>query len=456
MPFLPGGQADKLGNRYEGRWIIKNYLDLLNEKIKSLIIEPFGDEGDGIDLWITDNKNHRIVCQCKARNASKDYWTPGDLNAIKIFKIARLQIDRYSDITFCFVSAIPAPQVNDLCDNTRKSPDFNSYYTFYIKKYPEKLRLYKTICRGFGLNDEVTANLEKTYYYLQKIKIKQYTDDDNTKDELLTRISYLIEGNEEDIYSLLISFATENDNLGKKITANDLLTYLENNNHCPRKLDKDKRIIPQLKAQQKKFTKSIQDQGLIKNRLIKREESQKLLEKIKKNLPLLLLHGVSGCGKSLVLYELTQLLIREGITYFPLRLDIDIIVCNSLKKLGESFGLPDSPDMCLAAQAGEKSAVLIIDQLDAIRWTGLNGNQSLVMCKQLVREVINLNKNGKKLSVIISCRTFDYKNDNEIINWIKEQKAEEFEICGFSEELVKQVIEEKIIIDRFYQLPCFS
>lgn len=31
MGFEPGGRADKLGNRHEGRWVAKQLLRLLNE-----------------------------------------------------------------------------------------------------------------------------------------------------------------------------------------------------------------------------------------------------------------------------------------------------------------------------------------------------------------------------------------------------------------------------------------
>lgn len=38
MAFEPGGMANKLGNRYEGRWVAKQLLRLLNEEIESVTV----------------------------------------------------------------------------------------------------------------------------------------------------------------------------------------------------------------------------------------------------------------------------------------------------------------------------------------------------------------------------------------------------------------------------------
>ena len=52
MAFEPGGYADKLGNRYEGRWVVKQLLRLLNEEINSVTIEAIGDDEQGVDVIV--------------------------------------------------------------------------------------------------------------------------------------------------------------------------------------------------------------------------------------------------------------------------------------------------------------------------------------------------------------------------------------------------------------------
>lgn len=59
MAFEPGGYADKLGNRYEGRWVARQLLLLLNEQIQSVTLESVGDDEAGVDLWIERNDGGR-------------------------------------------------------------------------------------------------------------------------------------------------------------------------------------------------------------------------------------------------------------------------------------------------------------------------------------------------------------------------------------------------------------
>jgi hypothetical protein len=94
MSFDRGGRAAKPGHRHEGRRIIKNFLDVLDEHITSVTIEAPGDDEEGVDLWVIDKKGKRRAYQCKARNAGSDHWTAGDLYAKGIFKKARFQLEK--------------------------------------------------------------------------------------------------------------------------------------------------------------------------------------------------------------------------------------------------------------------------------------------------------------------------------------------------------------------------
>ena len=80
MAFEPGGYADKLGNRYEGRWIARQLLFLLHEQLRSVTVEAVGDDEAGVDLWIDRNDGNREAQQCKAENGTKSHWTFGDLS----------------------------------------------------------------------------------------------------------------------------------------------------------------------------------------------------------------------------------------------------------------------------------------------------------------------------------------------------------------------------------------
>jgi hypothetical protein len=121
MGFEPGGRADKLGNRHEGRWVTKQLLRLLNEEIRSVTIEAIGDDEKGIDLWVEDTNGFRQAQQCKARNSSNEFWPIRDLKARGIFDSIRFQLGRDSRHEFILVSGVPAKLFGDICDSARNS-----------------------------------------------------------------------------------------------------------------------------------------------------------------------------------------------------------------------------------------------------------------------------------------------------------------------------------------------
>lgn len=48
--LLPGGAADKFGNRYEGLWTVACMLDVIDELSDSIRLEPPGPEGEGVEF----------------------------------------------------------------------------------------------------------------------------------------------------------------------------------------------------------------------------------------------------------------------------------------------------------------------------------------------------------------------------------------------------------------------
>jgi hypothetical protein len=64
-----GGRADKLGNRYEGRWTAKQLLRLLDGKLSAVRLESFSE--DHVDLFVTNLDGATELHQCKRTIAGK-------------------------------------------------------------------------------------------------------------------------------------------------------------------------------------------------------------------------------------------------------------------------------------------------------------------------------------------------------------------------------------------------
>ncbi|NJN62145.1 MAG: hypothetical protein HC795_11980 [Coleofasciculaceae cyanobacterium RL_1_1] len=71
MP-LAGGASDKLGNRYEGRWTVRQIIDVLEEKADSIQLEKPGE--DAFEFIVS--RDGRKEChQVKRQNSKGVGWT---------------------------------------------------------------------------------------------------------------------------------------------------------------------------------------------------------------------------------------------------------------------------------------------------------------------------------------------------------------------------------------------
>ena len=121
MSFERGGYADKLGNQFEWRWVVKQLLLLLQERVAEVCIEATGPEGQGVDLWLRTPDGRRLAHQCKARNGSEEKWRPSDLNARGVLESLGYHVDRDEVDEFHLVSAVPCTSLGDICESARQS-----------------------------------------------------------------------------------------------------------------------------------------------------------------------------------------------------------------------------------------------------------------------------------------------------------------------------------------------
>lgn len=442
MPLEPGGLADKLGNRYEGRWVASQLLSLLDEKIHSVTIEAIGDDEQGVDLWIELNNGIRQAHQCKARNGSNEFWSIGDLAGKGILENLKYQLSRSSKYEFFLVSSVGSSVFSDICDYARRSNnDPNLFYQEKILKASLKVRnCFKKFCKYLSLEPDNETDLCSIYSYLCRTYIHIYPDDRETYQVLLTQADYLLLGESEVIVSTLLNYVENHNKLGSKIFADDLRNYLVSVCIHPKRLEHDERVAPAIQELQDQFDESIKP-SLINRDLLKREETKSLLQTVETGHNAII-SGNAGVGKSGVLFELVDSLKKRSIPYLPIRLDRREPQDTSAR-FGQQMGLPDCPAYTLSAYAGDRRSVLVLDQLDALRWTSAHSNNALDVCQQLVRHVEQLQRSGRKITVILSCRTFDLTHDPSIRSWLGGEKGKQFsniEVKELSAEVVEAVV----------------
>lgn len=443
MAFEPGGMSEKLGNRYEGRWVAKQLLGLLNENIQSVTVELIGPDEQGVDLLVVGKDGVRQLQQCKARCGGRESWTISALRDKGILGHLKHHLDRDPNHKFSLITAIPAQTFADICESARNSNDNpRDFFQYQVQDVSEQRRkVFQGFCEAVGLDPQKEEDLGKAFDYLKRTHIELFPDDRNTWSNVRTHAGFLLTGESETAISVLLTYAEDNDKYRQPIYADELRRYLAQKHDIhPKQLEHDDRIAPAIEELQRQFSDSIRP-GLINSAIISREETPRIIESIDKGQDVVI-HGAAGNGKSGVLYELTDYLQKQNIPCLAIRLDRRI-PRNTARQFGINLGLPESPANCLAGLAADRKCVLILDQLDAIRWTAAHSFGAIEVCKELLGQVRSLRGTGINIAIIFACRTFDLENDPEIKKLFadgKEQGISKIPVKEFSDEQLKAII----------------
>ena len=208
----------------------------------------------------------------------------------------------------------------------------------------------------------------------------------------------------------------------------------------------DEKLISQIKNLNNEYKKLFSS---LKAGLIERKEIYDCIEKIKKDNSIII-HGKAGYGKSGCTMGIINYCEEKEIEYIAIKLDKHIPNGNLLdwsKKLGFPLTIPEAINQI----SSDKKAVIILDQLDAIRWTESNSYEAISICTELINKVKKLNiDREQKISIIFVCRTYDLENDNNIKflfnqNNENELKWEKIEVEKLSKEDTKELVGEKYL-----------
>lgn len=449
MPYEKGGRSDKNGNRYEIRVVVYYILKLLQEKIDYVILEAIGNDEQGIDLWIGHKDGFREGIQCKARNGSKEVWDFGTANAKNIFTNWKLQLDQDSSTYVSLASPLAFTFLEDLIDRAIKSNN-NGYdfYEYQIKSSSKEFVSFtNNICRVMEIDYKSNHDLRRLIGYLKRIRYHQRSDYE-LKDIILSIIDYMFLGKSKDVYDSIVTWIIDGDMLGKRINLTMLYQFLEDNKLKLKNLALDNRIIPRIEDLNREYKMLFQP---LNYGMIIREEFKECRESIKAG-ESLIIHGKAGRGKSGCTENIISYCEEEGVRYLAIKLDKRIPTGTS-EKWGIDLGFPASIVHCIHSIAKNERAVIILDQLDALRWTQAHSRDALLVCSQIIEQVKILNlEREHKISMVFVCRTYDLENDNNIkgIFMFKNKGQNELEwqkvyIGELGEDLVKDVIGEKYL-----------
>lgn len=398
MP-LPGGAAEKYGNRYEGRWTVACMLEVMDEKADSIRLEPPDLAGQGFEFRIT-RQGIQEYHQVK-RQRSLGNWT---LNALKREGVltnfaAKLHED---PMVHCvFVSAISAGQLAELSDRARRSADWEEFNTEFIDN--DQMRTNFDLVR----NSHTGLQKQETYEQLKRVHVRTL-DEFSLRTTIEFRASKLVERDAATVVDVLAELAS--DSIHQELTALDIWNHLESRGFNRRHSDKDPHVLKAVGEANKRYLNLLRNQA-INRTILPRQEVQTVHEHLEKSSEKagVLLTGEAGIGKSGVMLQVVKELLEAGIPVVALRAD-QLEFTPLPDDVGKQVGLPGSPANVLAAVAQGGHCVLVIDQLDAMSLaSGRNAN--LFDC---VYEIVRQAQAHPKMRILLACRKFDLDNDHRL------------------------------------------
>jgi F0F1-type ATP synthase delta subunit len=406
-----GGEADKLGNRYEGIWTVDSLLDIFVGNAQSLTIEPLGtDEYLGIEFIkeLNDGNNefHSAKRQTTGHTWSLSKLSSVGINGRSILKDLFDKIAAASGNTACFVSGTTANDLEDLHSLAKRSPD--------IQNFEERLNMQERLKTQFEKCIVNCTNFTKETYwnYLRRLRVVGMTEGELTKrveDRIRSHI-YCPDGGPFEpaaIRTLLGDAITAW--VGRRLTRPDVVGFLSTLGYHERNWQRDPSIHEIVERSNVGYAKNVEAE-LIGGASIARIEASAAIEMLTGDSQCdVAITGAAGMGKSCVLTQVAHELGMRSIPYLTLRLDLQTSALTS-DFFGRELGFPTSPAIVLAGLANGGRCVLIIDQLDALS-TVSGRNQNLW---RVFEELLAESHQHPQMRVLLSCREFDAENDHRI------------------------------------------
>lgn len=443
MSLEPGGLAEKIGNRYESSWITFQLFRLLDEKISYVQVEPLGDDEDAVDVIIGNLDGSKEHHQCKIGNISDNAWSIATLQSKELLTKGFQHILSGST-SYKVVSRIGFRLLEDICgsalNSTGSSADFFEHQIRGISQ--ERLKIFNDLCKKLNLDPSKSDDLDKALQFLKCFEIRHFNEDDTDHEICRLFAEKLVYGPPAHLVHFLQSYPVKCNKLRVKITSHHLKVDLENQSFSFKPSLSVPHTFSVIDMLNEEFDQSIEP-FLISQNNIQRTELISAVDAINSS-PITLIKADAGVGKSAFLLDLKEHFIRSGAIILPIRLDRRVPEKN-INQFGEDLGFPCSPIYCLEKYSQGQEVVVILDQLDALRWTALHSSNALDICMKMVKEILLLREHASaNIKIIMATRNFELEDDIRLKSWINSinHDVKHLELKLFESDQIKPYISQ--------------
>ncbi len=390
-----GGEADKFGNRYEGRWTVRQLLEVLVGRAEAITVEPLGEIGAGAEFTL-ERGARTEVHQVKRQTGIANEWDLPTLKARDVLRHAERHVA--AGRWFFFVSITPARLLDELADRARQTSDPQSFSDHMLTS--DGLR------RGFAyLSGSAYGSPDTAWTSLRGLHV-DWTSEKSLQSYNEALAGLLLDGAEPQLITAGLGDLIS-DNTAVRLDAAKIYELLG-----PYGLRRREVIGREGSERLREITAGWRTSagGALLTPTIPRAESRQLVEQVSADGErIVFVTGSAGSGKSAILHETVGQLEAGGWPVLAFRLD-RLEPFPTPLALGRLYGLETSPVTALAAVARDRPSVLLIDQLDAVSLASGRTPQTFEVVADLVRECSAF----PQMRIVLACRKFDVDNDYRI------------------------------------------
>ena len=419
---LPGGPADKLGNRYEKWWTLSELVRMLGGETEAIRIEDLGV--DKTEFVVTTGAR-RELHQAKCSHPSGK-WSLATLRAEKLLQTIGEHLAGNDD-RFTFASGSDARELAELCGAARDAESDSEFERHFLEAAERRKRFEKL--RECWACDVPTARDR-----LRRICVHTI-DERELRDKVSWGVAALFLANPAAVVAELRGIAE--DSVHRTISRQDLVEQLRRRGLPLRHLRNPEHAVPVVQAATDRFL-DIARRKLIQRRLVSKAAAETLLSRLDRAPSDSVVTGRAGSGKTACVVEVLDCLRERGLPALAFRLDrVPFHSVSTTADLGRELRLEESPALVLAAaaEAVGRPGVLIVDQLDAVSTMSGRSSAAFDLVEQLLQEARGMRARAVIHNVVV-CRAFDWQNDSRLRQLMPPDSQAQVEVAEFTVEEV--------------------
>lgn len=420
---LPGGPANKLGNRYEKWWAVSQLVRMLRGDADEIRIEdPTTEKAE----FVVKVRSYRELHQVKRDNQSGK-WSIAALCYDGLLHAIGEQLAGNDD-RFVFASGSDARELSELCEAARNEESVEEFKRAFLVANKRK----KPFERLLGCwKCDATAAVDQ----LRRIEIHTI-DECELVDKVRCSVQALFLANPNSVVEKLRGIAE--DSVHRKLSRRTLVHELAQHGYQLRRLRSPMQAGDAVEAATNRYVDGARFR-LIQKKLVPRKAAEMLLSRLEGKATDSVLTGKAGAGKTACIIEVVEGLHARGMPVLAFRLD-RVLSANSTTDLGSLLDLEESPVLVLAAaaEAAGSPGVLIVDQLDAVSTMSGRKSEAVDLVERLLWEARGT-RSRAIIHTVVVCRAFDWKNDSRLRKLMPDSHPQ-VDVSDFTANEVKRIL----------------